>query len=103
MTIEQYINFGEAIKRVLAWLAENGVTQLDEAYEAKLGGFGMRTFDKSAGYRIEFDVRSGAHINTWCHSKHGPHCAFPGNEKAVKSIWRLLFYWDTKLIRRTVE
>ena len=103
MQTEYYNNFDQAIKRALAWLRERGITQLDEAYVGKMGGFGMRTLDKSAGYRIEFDDRCSAHINIWTHYEHGPHCIFPGNEQAVKAIWRQLFYWDPKLKSRKTD
>lgn len=98
-----FLNFDQAIKAALAWLHANGVTHLDEAYESRRGGFGMRTLDRSGGYRIEFDDRSQAHINVWSHHAHGPHLHFPGNENVVKSLWRQLFYWDPRLKRRGVE
>ncbi len=103
MILQRYTNFNEAIRAALAWLQSEGATQLDEAYEARRGTFGMRTLDKSAGYRVEFDEPSSAHINVWSHNKHGPHFQFPGNAQAVKAVWRQLFYWDPKLKRKTIE
>jgi hypothetical protein len=55
--------YGDAITAALDWLKLRGVTNLDEAFEARSGGFGMRTADGSSGYRLEFDSRVGAHIN----------------------------------------
>ena len=44
-----------------------------------------------AGYRIEFDVRNGAHINVFAGKEKGPHFLFPGNENSVNSVLRQLF------------
>jgi hypothetical protein len=94
-------NYNDAIRAAVDWLRVNNV-QVDEAFEAK-GGFGMRNADGSGGYRVEFDDRSQAHINVWCHHRKGPHYTFPGNEAAVRSLWRTLFYWDPKLKRRSQQ
>jgi hypothetical protein len=101
METKTFANYNEAIRAALDWLRLQNVA-LDEAFEAK-GGFGIRTSDGSGGYRIEFDDRSHAHINVWCHSRKGPHYAFPGNENSVRSVWRQLFYWDPKLKRRSQQ
>lgn len=97
-------SFGEAIKAALRWLRMHGVTSLDVPFEGKFGSFGMRTSDRSAGYRIEVHpIPPGkefeAHINVWWRHFKGPHYVFPGNERAVKSLWRQLFLWDPKLQR----
>ena len=92
--------YNEAIRAALQWLIKHGV-RLEEAFEAKMGGFGMRGLDGSGGYRVEFDTRAQAHINVWCHSQKGPHYLFPGNEQAVRSLWRQLYFWDPKLKRRS--
>jgi|SRR4051812_23105896 hypothetical protein len=98
MEIKTFITYNDAINAALDWLRYQKVP-LDEAFEAK-GGFGMRTVNGSGGYRVEFDRRNEAHINVWCHSCKGPHYRFTGNEAAVRSLWRQLFYWDPKLKRR---
>jgi hypothetical protein len=95
-------NYNDAIRAALDWLRGQHV-QLDEAFESRPGGFGMRSVDRSGGYRVEFDDRSQAHINVWSHGQKGPHYKFPGNEQAVRSIWRQLYYWDPKLKRRSQE
>ncbi len=97
-----FTNYNDAIRAALDWLRSQGV-QLDEAFEAKMGGFGMRSLDRSGGYRLEFDDRSQAHINVWSHGQKGPHYRFPGNEKAVRSLWRQLYFWDPKLKWRSQE
>ena len=93
--------YGDAIKAALDWLRLRGVTNLDEAFEAKFGGFGMRTFDGSSGYRLEFDHRSSAHINVWHHKVQGPHFTFRATEQDVRAKWRQLFWWDPKVKRRS--
>ena len=99
MLTEHFISYGDAIAAALAWLRERGI-HVDQPFESRLSGFGMRTYDQSAGYRIEFDSRSGAHINVWCRHEKGPHYVFPGNEKAVQATHRQLFWWDPNLVRR---
>ena len=93
-------DYGEAIAAALEWLKPRKAAPLVEPFESRLGGFGMRTHDESAGYRIEFDARSQANINVWCGHEKGPHYIFHGNEQAVRTKWRQLFLWDTKLKRR---
>ena len=100
METRNFINYNEAVRAALDWLRDEQVI-LDEAFEAKMGGFGMRSFDGSGGYRIEFDQRSQAHVNVWSHSRKGPHYVFPGNESAVRSLWRQLYFWDPRLRRRS--
>jgi len=102
MQTQQCRTYDEAIQAALDWLRIRNV-KLEEAFETRMKSFGMRSLDGSAGYRLEFDDRSQAHINVWCHGDKGPHYLFPGNEQAVKSLWRQLYYWDPKLKRRTQE
>jgi hypothetical protein len=97
----QYKTFGEAIDAALEWLRVRGVTRLDEAFEARMGAFGMRTSDGRSGYRLEFDSRSGAHINVWHHKVRGPHFTFQGNERDVQAKWRQLYWWNPRLRRRS--
>lgn len=93
-------NYNDAIRAALDWLRDRAVV-LEEAFEARMGGFGMRSLDGSGGYRVEFDPKNQAHINVWCHSQRGTHFTFPGNESSVRALWRQLYYWDPKLKRRT--
>jgi hypothetical protein len=95
-------SYDEAIRTALAWLAARRA-KLEEAYEARSGGFGMRTIGGAAGYRLEFHPPSGAHLNVWCRAEKGPHYAFPGSSGTVKALWRQLYYWDPALKRRTRE
>lgn len=43
----------------------------------------MQTWDGKTGFRVEFDDRSGAHINVWPAKEKGPHYTFDANEKTV--------------------
>src|SRR3954467_8707697 len=89
----RFTNYNDAIQAALDWLRARNVP-LDEVFEAKMGGFGMRSLDRSGGYRIEFDAPHRAHINVWAHAEKGPHYTFPGNERSVRTLWRQLFFWD---------
>ena len=101
-TYVNFVNFNDAIRAALDWLADHKV-KLDEAYESKSKSFGMRSFDRTGGYRVEFDDRSSAHINVWCHGQKGPHFTFPGNAQAVCALWRQLYFWDPNLKLRCHE
>ncbi len=96
MADQYYNNYNEAIRAALDWLRDHGV-QLEEAFETRRDSFGMRSLNRSGGYRLEFDERNQAHINVWCHGQKGPHYRFPGNELAVRALWRQLYYWDPRL------
>ena len=98
----RFTNYNDTIRAALDWLCDQKV-QLDEAFEARMGGFGMRSLDGSGGYRIEFDARNQAHVNVWSHSQKGPHFVFQGNGNAVRSLWRQLYFWDSKLKRRSQQ
>ncbi|NWE23327.1 RHS repeat-associated core domain-containing protein, partial [Pseudomonas sp. P7548] len=82
--------YEQALNKALKWLLENNF----RAEKPKLGKFntnkgkpvGMQTFDNKTGYRVEYDARSGAHINVWTHKKNGPHYTFNGTNKMVLQI-----------------
>lgn len=103
MEIRRFNTYGEAISATLAWLKARDVDNLEEAFEARSGGFGMRTTDGSSGYRLEFDSSAGPHINVWHHKIKGPHFAFQGNEQDVRAKWRQLFWWDSKVKKRSSD
>jgi len=89
-------SFNGAMNEALGWLESQGVTELTSPTLARLGPdkglpIGMKTADGFAGYRIEFDARSGAHINVWAGKANAPHIKFTGNENSVKSVIRQLF------------
>ncbi|UCD63989.1 MAG: hypothetical protein JSW34_00755 [Candidatus Zixiibacteriota bacterium] len=93
METREYPNFASAMRAALDWLAQNGVKVLDAPFRSKMGTYGMQSKDKRSYYRIEFDQRSGAHINVQAKGKKGPHFVFDGNESEVRSRWRQLFLW----------
>jgi hypothetical protein len=100
---DQYCkSYNDAIRAALAWLRDRRV-RLEEAFETRMDSFGMRSLDRSGGYRLEFDHRSRAHINVWSHSEKGPHYRFPGNQLTVHALWRQLYYWDPNLKRRSSD
>lgn len=47
---------------------------------------GMQTADGKTGFRIEFDKRSGAHINVWSGKEKGPHFKFNASESTVTKL-----------------
>lgn len=46
----------------------------------------MTTANGKTGFRIEFDERSGAHINVFSGKLKGPHFQFNGNQNTVNKI-----------------
>jgi len=79
-----------AMSGAMKWLTARGFTSGD-ATLARLGPKGtingMRSGD--VGYRVEFDARSGAHINVFA-GKEKWHFAFPGGEGAAQSLLKQL-------------
>jgi hypothetical protein len=51
----------------------------------------MNTENVSGYYRIEYDVRSGAHINVGVKKTTGPHIRFEGSQKTVDNLIGRLF------------
>lgn len=49
---------------------------------------GMSTADGRVGFRVEFDGRSGAHINVFAGKEKGPHIQFKGTQDTVNRIVR---------------
>jgi RHS repeat-associated protein len=88
---EDYASPGHAINRALEWLRERGFTQLTTIREYKYGGVGMTTADGKAGYRIDYDVPNGCHVNVFTNKEHGPHLRFPGSKKTHTHLIRRLF------------
>ena len=84
------LDFNQAMNQVLEWLESRGF----RAEAATLGRFGkrkgmpvgMQTSNGKVGFRVEFDERSGAHINVWAGKEKGPHFQFAGSEKTVERI-----------------
>ena len=49
---------------------------------------GMSTVDGRIGFRVEFDTRSGAHINVFAGKEKGPHFQFKAAQETVNKIIR---------------
>ncbi|MFJ4964328.1 hypothetical protein ACIP6P_18060 [Streptomyces sp. NPDC088729] len=83
-------DFNRARNQALKWLNSRGF----RAEKVKLGKFGtikgkpigMQTADGKTGFRIEFDDRSGAHINVWSGREKGPHFQFNVTEATVAKL-----------------
>ncbi|MEV6644325.1 polymorphic toxin-type HINT domain-containing protein [Amycolatopsis sp. NPDC051371] len=86
-------DYNQAINKALAWLDERGFV----AERPTIGKFGtiagqpvgMQTADGKTGFRVEFDERSGAHINVWSGKEKGPHFTFGAGESTVTKLQRL--------------
>jgi len=90
-------DFNRATNVALEWLQANGVNtaKVSGPWSARFGPdkgspIGVR-FEGGGGYRIEFDARSGAHINVEAGKLKGPHIQFEGNQKTVNTLVRRLF------------
>jgi RHS repeat-associated protein len=90
-------SYNAAMNEALAWFKSQGVKpNFTQALEGRFGVtegklYGMYDPVAKARYRIEFDARSGAHINVEIGKVKGPHIQFEGNANSVKSILRQLF------------
>jgi len=72
------------------WLTERGFKAEKETI-GKFGSnkgnpIGMQSNDGKIGFRVEFDERSGAHINVWSGKEKGPHFQFSGDQSTVDKI-----------------
>jgi len=85
------VGYDQARNQALEWLEQRGF----QADIPSLARFprnnpgppnGMMTSDGKTGFRVEFDERSGAHINVWSGKDKGPHFQFDGTMKTVIQI-----------------
>jgi hypothetical protein len=90
-------DFNNATNQALQWLRQNG-SDTSQPIGNVLGKFGSNAgqpigmrFADGGMYRIEFDARSGAHINVGIGKLKGPHILFEGNEKTVETLRSRLF------------
>lgn len=88
-------DYNQARNAALKWLEARGF----KAEKQVIGKFGpnagkpigMSTADGKVGFRVEYDARSGAHINVFDNnapkgSQKGPHIKFKGTESMVNKI-----------------
>jgi hypothetical protein len=84
--------FNDAMTDALNWLGTRGFnSSTAKAYKSKFSDALNGMKDGKAGYRIEFDQRSGAHINVFAGKEIGPHFKFGGNAADVAAVLRQLF------------
>jgi hypothetical protein len=89
-----FANYNSAIQDALKWLRNQGVdtSTLTEVRQSRIGnGRGLATPGGRAGFRVEWDPHNQAHINAWAGKSKGPHFKFPGNEKSVSGLLRILY------------
>jgi len=94
---DAFDDYNQALNKALDWLAGRGF-MAERQVIGRLGTnvgrpIGMSTADGRVGFRVEFDVRSGAHINVWDFDapkglQKGPHFKFNASEKTVNRIVR---------------
>ncbi len=73
-------DYHQARNEALQWLEERGF-KAEKTFIGKFGpdkgkAIGMTTADGKIGFRVEFDVRNGAHINVFAGKEKGPHFIF---------------------------
>jgi hypothetical protein len=83
-------DYNQAMNKALAWLDERGFkaerTTIGRFGEIQGKPIGMQTADGKTGFRVEFDERSGAHINVWSGKEKGPHFKFDASESTVTKL-----------------
>ncbi len=81
-TVLHFSDFEKARNAALQWLEKRGF-RADEAVLAKMSrdpNHGRpigRVSEHDVGFRVEFDPRTGGHINVWAGKEKGPHFTFP--------------------------
>jgi RHS repeat-associated protein len=87
------LEFNQARNAALRWLEARGFKASvpvwnrfpTEVRNTRIVGYATDATSARVGYRIEFDARSGAHINTFAPDAKG-HFLFDGTEKSVNTI-----------------
>lgn len=83
-------DFNQARNRAVNWLTDRGF-KAEQPTLAKFGEnagspIGMKSADGKIGFRVEYDSRSGAHINVWAGKEKGPHFLFEGDQALVNTL-----------------
>lgn len=86
-------SYEQARNKALTWLEERGF-KAERVNTGKFGStkgqpVGMTTADGKTGFRIEFDDRSGAHINVFSGKDKGDHFFFDASESTVTKLQNL--------------
>ncbi|WP_449584453.1 hypothetical protein [Photorhabdus temperata] len=87
------LDFNQASNKALNWLLGRGF-KAERVNIGKLGAtkgkpVGMTTADGRTGFRVEYDERSGAHINIFSGKEKGEHILFDATEKTVTKLQKL--------------
>ena len=85
--------YGQAMNEALKWLEPKGF-KAEKIVFGKFGKIkgkpiGMKTADGKIGFRVEYDTRSGAHLNIWAGKEKGPHLLFDEVEKSITKLQSL--------------
>ncbi|TKC89446.1 hypothetical protein FAZ69_10945 [Trinickia terrae] len=91
-TKAEFKEFNQAQKAAMEWLGARGF-KAEQPTLAKFGDnagkpIGMKSSDGRVEFRVEYDERSGAHINVFAGKEKGPHFTFEGNQSTVDQIVR---------------
>ena len=83
-------SYEQARNKALKWLEERGF-KAEKVNTGKFGStkgqpVGMTTIDGKTGFRVEYDERSGAHINVFSGKDKGEHFMFDAPESVVTKI-----------------
>ncbi|WP_339426248.1 RHS repeat-associated core domain-containing protein [Photorhabdus heterorhabditis] len=86
-------SFEQARNKALNWLTDREF-KAEKVNTGKFGStknqpVGMTTADGKTGFRIEYDERSGAHINVFSGKEKGEHFLFDATEKTVTKLQKL--------------
>ncbi|WP_127956576.1 RHS repeat-associated core domain-containing protein [Serratia microhaemolytica] len=86
-------SYEQARNKALKWLEERGF-KAERVNTGKFGAtkgqpVGMTTADGKTGFRIEYDERSGAHINVFSGKEKGEHFLFDAPESVVTELQKL--------------
>ncbi|WP_350307607.1 RHS repeat domain-containing protein, partial [Photorhabdus viridis] len=86
-------SFEQARNKALNWLTDRKF-KAEKVNTGKFGStknqpVGMTTADGKTGFRIEYDERSGAHINVFSGKEKGEHFLFDATEKTVTKLQKL--------------
>ena len=94
---QSFDDYNQVRNAALKWLEPRGFVaerQVIGRFGAIAGKpIGMSTADGRVGFRVEFDSRSGAHINVWDYNaakgmQKGDHYTFKGSRKTMNRIAR---------------
>jgi hypothetical protein len=85
--------YNGAMTEALTWLGSRGFDASKAIPTASKWSTQLNGLKQAGniGYRIEHDLRSGAHINVFAGKSIGPHFKFSGNQADVAAILRQLF------------